>query len=111
MNLLTLYGALALWVTYTAYCIWRCKKNKDNGGEKKNKKQYLTVTGKVCSYAYLASEMNHKPKCELCKKRMKGVYYWPLHSGKRYRIIGYICEACNVVIIFGNYVVLNGKLE
>lgn len=33
MNLLIFYLALAIWVVYTIYCIWRCEKEKRKLGD------------------------------------------------------------------------------
>jgi len=72
---------------------------------------HVNIKGVVCTYTYLVSEMNHKPRCELCGKRMKVVCYWPLHSANRYKTIGYICESCNIVVISNSYTTLKGEIK
>jgi len=75
------------------------------------KRQYLNIKGKICSYVYLVSEMNHKPKCTQCGYRMKKIYHRYINGGIRENLIGYICEDCNVVVILGSYTVLKGILQ
>lgn len=75
------------------------------------KREYLSVGGKVCAYAYLVSEMNHKPKYENCGYRMKKVYYRYMNRGLRDNLIGYICKDCKIVVILGNYTVLKGCMK
>lgn len=69
---------------------------------------HINMKGVVCTYSYLASEMNHKPRCEMCRKRMNLVSCWD--DSKRYKTIGYICEKCKIVVISDSYVVLKGEI-
>lgn len=73
--------------------------------------QHITITGKVCNYIYLYSEMKHKPKCEMCGKRMKMVCCSDCFNGFRNKILGYICKFCNIVIISNKYTVLKGEIK
>lgn len=75
------------------------------------KRKYLTINGKVITYTYLVSEMNHKPKCDNCGYRMKKVYHRYINGGIRDNIIGYICEKCNIVIILNKYILLRGEMK
>lgn len=71
---------------------------------------YLTITGKVCHYTYLYSTMTHKPKCDKCNRRMKRVTHYNAKRSDRATLIGYICEDCDIVIIFNKHTVLRGEI-